>query len=46
MSEVIRKTAAEVELFDAITSESRLAEKDALVLGKKAMWKKVYKNLV
>lgn len=48
-SEAIRKTAAEVELFDAIASESRLTEEDALVLGKKVkkgMWEKVYKNLV
>ncbi len=48
-SEAIRKTAAEVELFAAIASESRLTEEDALVLGKKVkkgMWEKVYKNLV
>jgi hypothetical protein len=48
-SEAIRKTAAELELFDAIAAESRLTEKDALVLGKKVkkgMWEKVYKNLV
>jgi hypothetical protein len=48
-SEAIRKTAAELELFDAIASESRLTEEDALVLGKKVkkgMWEKVYKNLV
>ncbi|MCZ7361914.1 MAG: hypothetical protein O8C58_01010 [Candidatus Methanoperedens sp.] len=48
MSEVIRKTAVELELFDAISSESRLTEEDALVLGKKVkkgMWEKVYKKL-
>jgi hypothetical protein len=48
-SEAIRKTAAEVELFDAIASESRLTEEDALALGKKVrkgMWEKVYKNLI
>jgi hypothetical protein len=47
--EAIRKTAAELELFDAIAAESRLTEMDALVLGKKVkkgIWEKVYKNLV
>ncbi len=47
--EAIRKTAAELELLDAIASESKLTEEDAIVLGrkvKKSMWEKVYKNLV
>lgn len=47
--EAIQKTAAELELLDAIAAESRLTEKDALILGKKVkkgMWEKVYKNLV
>jgi hypothetical protein len=46
--EAIRKTAAELELLDAIASESRLNEEDALVMGrkiKKGMWEKVYKKL-
>lgn len=48
-AEAIRKTAAELELLDAIASESKLTEEDAIVLGKKvkkSMWEKVYKNLV
>ncbi|MCZ7373245.1 MAG: hypothetical protein O8C60_06265 [Candidatus Methanoperedens sp.] len=47
--EAIRKTAAELELLDAIASESKLTEEDAIVLGrkvKKGMWEKVYKKLV
>ena len=49
MTEAIRKTAAELELLDAFTSESNLSEKDAIALGrkvKKGMWDKVYKKLV
>ncbi len=48
-AEAIRKTAAELELLDAIASESKLTEEDAIVLGKKvkkSIWEKVYKNLV
>ncbi len=48
-AEAIRKTAVELELLDAIASESKLTEEDAIVLGKKvkkSMWEKVYKNLV
>ncbi len=48
-AEAIRKTAAELELLDAIASESKLTEEDAIVLGKKvkkSMWEKVYKKLV
>ncbi len=47
--EAIRKAAAELELFDAIASESMLTEEDAIILGKKVkkgMWEKVYKRLV
>lgn len=47
--EAIRKTAAELELLDAIASESTLTEEDAIVLGrkvKKGMWENVYKKLV
>jgi hypothetical protein len=47
--DAIRKAAAELELFDAIASESMLTEEDAIVLGrkvKKGMWEKVYKKLV
>ena len=48
-AEAIRKTAAELELLNAIASKSRLTEEDALVLGKKikrGMWEKVYKKLL
>jgi hypothetical protein len=48
-AEAIRKTAAELELLDAIARESKLTEDDAIALGrkvKKGMWEKVYKNLV
>ncbi len=48
-AEAIRKAAAELELLDAIASESKLTEEDALILGKKVkkgMWEKVYKKLV
>lgn len=47
--EAIRKVVAELELLDAIASESRLTEKDAIALGrkvKKGMWEKAYKKLV
>jgi hypothetical protein len=47
--EAIRKTAAELELLDAIASESKLTEEDAIALGrkvKKGMWEKVYNKLV
>ncbi len=47
--DAIRKAAAELELLDAIASESTLTEEDAIVLGrkvKKGMWEKVYKKLV
>ncbi|MBU4373624.1 MAG: hypothetical protein KKD69_07200 [Euryarchaeota archaeon] len=40
-SEAIRKTAAELELLDAIAAESKLSEEDAIALGKKVkkgMW--------
>jgi|GEM_PF-2998444 len=48
-AEAIRKAAAELELLDAIASESKLREEDAIALGKKVkrgMWDKVYKRLV
>ncbi|RMF90487.1 MAG: hypothetical protein D6733_03660 [Methanobacteriota archaeon] len=47
--EAIRKAAAEIELLNAIASESKLTEEDALKLGrkvKKGMWDRVYKKLV
>ena len=49
MTEAIRKTAAELELLDAIASESNLSEEDAIALGRKVrkgMWDKMYKKLV
>ena len=49
MTEAIRKTAAELELLDAIALESNLSEEDAIALGRKIrkeMWDKVYKKLV
>ncbi len=48
-ADAIRKAAAELELLDAIASESKLTEEDAIILGrkiKKGMWEKVYKKLV
>ncbi len=48
-AEAIRKTAAELELLDAIASESKLTEENAISLGKKVkkgMWEKVYEKLV
>lgn len=48
-AEAIRKTAAELELLDAIALESNLSEEDAIALGRKVrkgMWDKVYKKLV
>lgn len=48
-AEAIRKSAAELELLDAIASESKLTEEGAIALGrkvKKGMWERVYKKLV
>lgn len=48
-AEAIRKSAAELELLDAIASESKLTEEDAIALGrtvKKGMWERLYKKLV
>jgi hypothetical protein len=48
-SEAIRKVAAELELFNAVVSESKLVEEDSLELGrrvKRGMWERVYKKLV
>jgi len=48
-SEAIRKTAAELELLEAIAKDSRLTEEDAVLLGKKVkkgMWENVYEKLV
>lgn len=47
--EAIRTAAAELELLNAITSESKLTEEDAIKLGrkvKKGMWERAYKKLV
>ncbi len=47
--EAIRKAAAELELLNAIASESKLTEEDAVKLGrklKKGMWERAYKKLV
>lgn len=49
IAEAIRKSAAELELLDAIASESKLTEEDAIALGrkiKKSIWERVYKKLV